>query len=87
MKETKHTPGPWQIDPDSDLLISNADLYSVGDTIARAATKADARLIAAAPDLLGALMMVLDDPQALDGRPRTAEVVRSAIAKATGGNE
>ena len=46
--------------------------------------EADARLIAAAPDLLAALMMVLDDPQALDGRPRTAECVRSAIAKATG---
>lgn len=46
--------------------------------------EADARLIAAAPDLLAALMMVLDDPQALDGRPRTAECVRAAIAKATG---
>jgi hypothetical protein len=46
--------------------------------------EADARLIAAAPDLLDALLMVLDDPGALDGRPRTYEYVRSAIAKATG---
>ena len=46
--------------------------------------EADARLIAAAPDLLDALLMVLDDPDALDGRPRTYECVRSAIAKATG---
>ena len=46
--------------------------------------EADARLIAAAPDLLDALLMVLDDPDALDGRPRTYEHVRSAIAKAIG---
>ena len=45
---------------------------------------AQARMIAAAPDLLDALRMVLDDPDALDGRPRTYEVVRAAIAKATG---
>jgi hypothetical protein len=46
--------------------------------------EADARLIAAAPDLLDALLMVLDDPNALDGRPRTYEYVHAAIAKATG---
>ena len=46
--------------------------------------EADARLIAAAPDLLNALLMVLDDPNALDGRPRTYEHVLAAIAKATG---
>jgi hypothetical protein len=47
-------------------------------------TRANARLIAAAPDLLNALVMVLDDSNAMDGRPRTAEVVYAAIAKATG---
>ncbi len=46
--------------------------------------EANARLIAAAPDLLEALKMVLDDPNALDGRPRTYEYVRAAIAKAIG---
>ena len=35
-------------------------------------------------DLLDALCMVLDDPDALDGRPLTYECVRAAIAKATG---
>jgi hypothetical protein len=45
---------------------------------------ANARLIAAAPELLEALCMVLDDPDALDGRPLTYECVRAAIAKATG---
>ena len=50
-----------------------------GDT-----AKANARLIAAAPDLLDALRMVLDDPNAFDGRPRTYEIVCKAIAKAEG---
>ena len=46
--------------------------------------EANAHLIAAAPDLLEALEMVLDDPNALDGRPRTADVVFEALAKAYG---
>lgn len=32
--------------------------------------------------LLNALKMVLDDPESLDGRPRTAECVMEAIAAA-----
>jgi hypothetical protein len=44
----------------------------------------DSALIAAAPEMLNALIMVLDDPNALDRRPRTAEIVYSAIAKAQG---
>ena len=46
--------------------------------------EANAYLIAAAPELLEALEMVLDDPNALDGRPRTEDVVFEAIAKAHG---
>jgi hypothetical protein len=42
------------------------------------------RLHALNEELLSALLMVLDDPDALDGRPRTANYVRAAIAKATG---
>ncbi len=38
----------------------------------------------AAPAMLEALKMVLDDPDALDGRPRTAKIVYAAIAKAEG---
>lgn len=96
MKEAKHTPGPWWVeggDPnapswagmwpnihaDGYEVVGAQGLYGDYDT-----DMANARLIAAAPDLLAALMMVLDDPQALDGRPRTAECVRAAIAKAIG---
>jgi hypothetical protein len=46
---------------------------------------AQARLIAAAPDLLNALRMVLDDSGAVDWLGvRTYEVACAAIAKATG---
>jgi len=41
-------------------------------------------LYKAAPDMLEALLMILDDPNALDGRPRTAKIVYAAIAKAQG---
>lgn len=47
-------------------------------------TVAFMHLIAAAPEMLEALKMVLDDPDALDGRPRTAKIVYAAIAKAEG---
>lgn len=89
---SQHTPGPWSI---NDWPQANTDIAigAVGTPlIARIPLrhvsineqKANARLIAAAPDLLAALLMVLDDPNALDGRPRTAEFVREAIAKAEG---
>lgn len=79
---TTHTSGPWQ---QGDGYNAHTTTVHIKNTlIAKAETEADARLIAAAPDLLAALMMVLDDPEALDGRPRTAEFVRKTIAKATG---
>lgn len=90
---TKHTPGPWLFDEESGAITTHK---RIAKGIARIVTVrlgwaepfeseqiANARLIAAAPDLLEALCMVLDDPDALDGRPRTYECVREAIAKAT----
>ena len=92
-----HTPGPWfylRGDEWSHSVVTNEGDLPDGSpswwTVAsinknrEPQHKANARLIAAAPDLLDALLMVLDDPDALDGRPRTAEYVRAAIAKATG---
>ena len=86
---SKHTPGPWvsirYLDSRFYELGSNefharlAFTHGEGDT-----DEANMRLIAAAPDLLDALVMVLDDPNALDGRPRTYEIVCAAIAKAKG---
>ena len=88
----KHTPGPWVVDPavrQGFTVYAPKEGFIVGtqDEEGRYGaieSEANARLIAAAPDLLDALLMVLDDPNALDGRPRTYEYVRAAIAKATG---
>ncbi len=90
---SKHTPGPWvavaRTNAYIDIEAPEQHGYSAKKVASTSFTnhEANARLIAAAPDLLNALVMVLDDPNALDGRPRTAEVVRAAIAKATGGSE
>ncbi len=87
---SQHTQEPWvfgysnDTGPDDDYFREFFEITTLnGLVVARADKEADARLIAAAPDLLNALVMVLDDPQALDGRPRTAEIVRSTIDRAT----
>jgi hypothetical protein len=96
----QHTPGPWSQIPQSTggpiiahkyetgNQLNPIGLRLVGLTMARKDSlkedEANARLMAAAPDLLSALRMVLDDPSSLDGRPRTYEAVRAAIKKAEG---
>jgi hypothetical protein len=73
---------------------AKADNYVRQDKVIREIINADSnestedeviRLKLQRDDLLAALKMVLDDPNALDNRPRTAEVVNAAIAKAKGG--
>ena len=87
---SKHTPGPWQWTQHFDPTIS---IYKDGfGQIARlydssAGTgKANARLIAAAPDLLDALVQFVDEFEGCyaDGEPAMIKA-RAAIAKATGG--
>lgn len=94
--ELKHTPGPWQIDDcyEADLLnenpprretvweITNRDF---GNSPAYATSKADASLIAAAPELLEVLRTILDvyDQHKIIGGT-TYHDARAAIAKAEG---
>lgn len=60
---SKHTPGPWKV---ADTL-GEWDDYMVGDgsgdkiVAARIYTKEDAHLIAAAPDLLAALEVLVEN--------------------------
>jgi hypothetical protein len=99
---TKHTPGPWSVAVGPAMLADNG-LASLGRLSVVAATavlydnlEADARLIAAAPDLLAVARAVVE----LMGHlyPTAAESVdmsglesallfgaRTAIAKAEGG--
>ena len=88
---TKHTPGPWTID---GLHISGNG-YSIAHINSHRTTegRANADLIAAAPELLEALENLLDAVrQNIDGKPPTADQIFeigghaavAAIAKATG---
>ena len=90
----KHTPGPWQIANGEDrrVYLINHGRDAVGETVyTDTRNPADARLIAAAPDLLAALKGILREHDALqmaEGRTGdrwpAATRARAAIAKATG---
>ncbi len=83
----KHTPGPWRISDARStkvVLIDDAKGQAVGELVwADVRNPADARLIAAAPDLLDALK---DLVSVLGPDSGEAEIVaaRAAIEKAGG---
>ena len=88
MSESKHSPGPW--DTDELTIFSNQ-----GDSVAecserdpgfRAERRANARLIAAAPDLLEALVEMVrqeDEYGEATVHPVVLAMARAAIQKAT----
>jgi hypothetical protein len=100
MSEAKHTPGPWQVDPepssDGSLLVwGDTRSPRGGEVVAWCNSEltrnhADARLIAAAPELLAACrawIAYLDPRDNLYSHEET-ELIRqmqAAIAKARGG--
>lgn len=95
--ETKHTPGPWLRDRESgfdcdvraangrkiaSVNVQNAPKSKKGWLSRQKENEANARLIAAAPELLAALQAIMDlNPQLPMGY---TEEARAAIAKATG---
>lgn len=86
----KHTPGKWVAEcVGSGWPLDNPDdVYEVNNgykRIAEYVSEADARLIAAAPELLAALldMVHYDDLPAAEQQP-AVERARSAISKAKG---
>ena len=97
---TKHTPGPWTMHPRFDdgaevCAIAPVAWCSVASTVGSsgdqsidaAEARANARLIAAAPDLLRALeAAICDHFDFEDGRlsGNTVATIRAAIAKAKG---
>lgn len=80
-----HTPGPWKSTTayiDIEVRTESYALVAVVTPI-RCETEANASLIAAAPDLLEALMQMVachDEPTC-----PAIDVAKAAIAKATGG--
>lgn len=89
MSKTKHTPGPWKTSYTNLSVV----IAENGAVVARASKlnglvnlQANARLIAAAPELLEALQTVVanaPDPYCAITRAVDAQC-RAAIAKATG---
>mgnify|MGYP000892670516 CR=1 FL=1 len=92
---SKFTPGPWVIDwnvsrldifgADETTLVASLRRSTLSQAIDEAA-RSNARLIAAAPDLLATLAEAHDIIDAI-GQPETAEVaarMRAVIAKAKG---
>ncbi len=98
MADVKHTPGPWAIEYRTDGQFTYSPRiyagpavihYTAGyhteeqDATFKARAEANARLIAAAPELLEALQWIVSQPQGymyLEVREKAA----AALAKATG---
>jgi hypothetical protein len=85
---SKHTPGPWYIDPIKAHANGNRRIMAEQCTPVAVVPDhlvADARLIAAAPDLLTALHEIAEwtDRYTTPGHP-ISTVARAAIAKARG---
>lgn len=96
MSEAKHTPGPWRVGKGGPNMCPTVGTEK-GLMVAMVAygdghpTQANARLIAAAPDLLEALegmeralLQMMDDPSRADEMSVVIKA-RAAIAKAKGG--
>lgn len=86
---SKHTPGPWFYDvhPDKSQAIfwdsRGYTVFHLSHTFPND-VRANARLIAAAPDLLAALK---DAVEIAESQGHIVKTARAAIAKATGGEK
>ena len=95
MSKTNYTPAPWAVD--GTIAAENLDVISKGgrvamldcDDIDADTLEANARLIAAAPDLLEALQVAESELRyhAATRNSEALEIVRAAIQKATGGEQ
>jgi hypothetical protein len=86
-EEMKHTPGPWEVELDGSILCQETYENLMGQTrrkhVARAyLRRADARLIAAAPELLESLKEYAEGYEGT--RSERDARARAAIAKAEG---
>lgn len=81
MKQPKFTPGPWTLfkGANSETCLTSGETHL--ETLVSG--EANARLIAAAPELLEALNQIVYGPHAYNDI-QMREIARKAIAKATG---
>jgi hypothetical protein len=100
-KQTQHTPGPWRVESaGSESLISSGHWAGLATVVTHMREpdaagrdrfiptdegEANARLIAAAPELLAALEAIAAIPCCHDSMPECPrELAKAAIAKAKG---
>lgn len=86
MSQAQHTPGPWKATFRRTVMHIHSDSKKIasmgsGHVGLSHEDDANARLIAAAPDLLNALSVLAD---AAEARGIPADAARTAIAKARG---
>ena len=85
----KHTPGPWRVvDSWDDYMVESQNgeeiIWQDGPHQTPAIKEADAYLIAAAPDLLEALVAIVGDSSIQRVSDDLHKKARAAIAKAKG---
>lgn len=99
-QNTTHTPGPWESDGSGQIYTADQRLdialvtHHPNTKMPEPEDLANARLIAAAPELLAALEAIRNDcedfindedgPGAIETMQAMREAARAAIAKATG---
>lgn len=91
-EKATHTPGPWRVGRYFDVIDSDGTFIGVAVRGTEEERKANARFIAAAPDLLEALTDILSNHETAGAGASifqcTAEQVaaaRAAVARATSG--
>ena len=87
MTDTTHTPGPWRVLHKTGVFPMDSDCWTIGTAEQhRKEHEANARLIAAAPDLLAALQaMVAHYPAGINTMlDEASTAARAAIDRATG---
>lgn len=97
-QKAKHTPGPWRVEDQRKAISrwvivtgeggSVAECAPAGPWVSNETADANARLIAAAPDLLEAAKMALEmyrQLQPVGGWQAVHDFLHAAIAKAEGG--
>jgi hypothetical protein len=88
MSESKHTPSPWNIEPfdpwDKQIMVNEPAVAVDYDDVDRDTQEANARLIAAAPDLLAVVHTLLATAYGDHDGCALYIQARAAIAKAEG---
>ena len=90
MSATKHTPGPWVekygtlYGSNGEKVVCSSNGLAFGSVNSWPDAAANARLIAAAPELLEALQAIISDMDSEFGTDYDYNKARAVIAKATG---